>query len=189
MVASFCFQNLLNNFFDPYFRRSTILFSKLQCVENSVGQALENAFLLFPWNFMQLSFGLCFNITNWIKPSCFCEKVLCLGDGSEMIPNNQTGPILTDHNKKIIVTAGAVLYVFILYLYCNLTLVLLKVLLLVSDKFAVWKRLGLGIESVRIQTCRRRAEAWKLRFDSCLFHYLCLLYHLIVSFALILYKL
>lgn len=148
-----------------------------------------------PWEcisttkFMQLSFGLCFNITNWIKPSCFCEKVLSLGDGSEMIPNNQTGPILTDHNKKIIVTAGPVLYVFILYLYCNLTLVLLKVLLLVSDKFAVWKRLGLGIESVRIQTCRRRAEAWKLRFDSCLFHYLCLLYHLIVSFALVLYKL
>lgn len=43
-----------------------------------------------------------------------------------MIRSDQTGPILTDHNKKVIVTTGAVLCVFSLCLYCNLTLVPFK---------------------------------------------------------------
>lgn len=137
-------------------------------------------FLPCPWNLMQLSFALCFNIINWINPGASVRSVLCQGGGSEMIRSDQTGPILTDHNKKVIVTTGAVLCVFILCLYCNLTLVPFK------GTSSIWQVCSLKAfgelslsECKRVDAEQKRGNCVLIAAYSTIFvHFIILLYHL-----------
>lgn len=75
MVASLCFQNLLDNFSLIHtLERVPYCSVNFQCVENSLGQAPENAFLTVSLKPYAVIICSLFQHNKLNKPLCFCEK-------------------------------------------------------------------------------------------------------------------